>query len=388
MNSVIHNAQIFDGDRLLQDHAVIINDGLVEQLLPQSEVPSDIEQTTDLMGNYLVPGFIDLQTNGGGGVLFNNAPTLDSIRAIGQAHRQYGTTGFLPTLITDSFDVMEQAIAAVAQAIEQSVPGVLGIHLEGPFLNEEKKGTHNAENFCLIDDRGFDIITGLNCGKTLITLAPELTTAEMIQRISDSGVIVCAGHSAADYTQSKRALEAGVSGFTHLYNAMTGLQSREPGMVGAALEDNSSWFGIIADGYHSHPAAFKVAVTAKHRGGAILVTDAMPSVGSENKSFVLNGETVSVVNGRCYNAEGALAGSDLDMAAAVRNASKFADIEWLEAVRMASLYPAQALGIDDSHGRIKSGYRANFAALDQQHKVFATWIEGQYSQHIMDAQTG
>ena len=377
MVSAIINAHIFDGDSLLEEYAVIIHGDKVVDLLPLAQLPAEIKVRTDLHGHYLVPGFIDLQINGGGGVRFNNAPTLDSIRTIGEAHRCYGTTGFLPTLITDSFDVMRQAIAAVDRAISEGVPGVLGIHLEGPFLNAERKGAHNDKKFCLLDDQGFEIITSLKRGKTLITLAPELTTTDMIQRLVNQGVMVCAGHSGATYEQTREALAAGVSGFTHLYNAMMPLQSREPGMVGAALEDGQSWFGIIADGHHVHPAAFQIAVAAKQKGGAILVTDAMPSVGAEDKSFVLDGETIEAVDGRCHNAAGALAGSDLDMASAVRNANKFARIDWLEAIRMASLYPARALGLDDQLGMIKPGYLASFAALNKQHQVMQTWVEGE-----------
>ena len=381
MISAMINAVIFDGESLLDEHAVIIKEGRVEQVLPQSQLPTTVQVGVDLKGNYLTPGFIDLQVNGGGGVLFNSSPTVDAIRAIGEAHRQYGTTGFLPTLITDDFDVMVEAVSAVADALAQGVPGVLGIHLEGPFLNVNKKGTHNAKKFCLIDEQGFDIITSLDIGKTLITIAPELTTPRMIERITDKGVIICAGHSSASYDQVREALTAGVSGFTHLYNAMTPLQSREPGMVGAALEDQASWFGIIADGHHIHPASFRVAISAKHRGGAVLVTDAMPCVGAEDKSFILNGESISAQDGRCFNAEGSLAGSDLDMASAIRNTVKFAGVDWLEAVRMASLYPAQALGLEDELGLIKVGYRANFAALDHKIHVIDTWIDGKRSSH-------
>ena len=377
MIGAIINARVFDGDSLLNDYAVIVDETRVVDVLPQTQLSPGVETIADLKGDYLVPGFIDLQVNGGGGVLFNTEPTVEAIRAIGEAHRQYGTTGFLPTLITDSFDVMRKAVAAVATAIDEGVPGVLGIHLEGPFLNAEKKGTHDPSKFCVLNDQGLEIITSLKCGTTLITIAPEMTTADMIQRIAAKGVIVCAGHSAASYEQTREALKAGVTGFTHLYNAMTPLQSREPGMVGAALEDEQSWFGIIADGHHMHSAAFQIAVAAKRKGGAVLVTDAMSTVGAEDKSFVLNGETIRAENGQCYNAEGSLAGSDLDMATAVRNASKFAHINWQEAVRMASLYPAQALGLDDKYGHIKPGYFANMAVLNQKHEVVQTWIHAE-----------
>ena len=376
MRRAIVNGAIFDGTTLLEDHAVLIAGTRIDAVIARSRLPGDIAAVHDLNGGLLMPGFIDLQVNGGGGVLFNNDPTVDTIRAIGAAHRRYGTTGFLPTLITDRFDVMRAAIAAVGQAIREGVPGVLGIHLEGPFLNAERKGAHDAEKFCVLDQQGFDIVTSLDAGKTLITIAPELSTAAMIERLKAAGVIICAGHSAADYAQTRAALAAGVSGFTHLFNAMTPLQSREPGMVGAALADERSWFGIIADGHHVHPATFRVAVAAKQIGGAVLVTDAMPTVGSSDKTFVLNGETIRAIDGRCTNAAGSLAGSDLDMLTAVNNAAAFARIDWYEAVRMASLYPARALGLDHRLGRIEAGYTASFVALDRQHETIATWIDG------------
>jgi len=376
MIQAIVNGQVFDGESLRQDQTVLIRDGRILSLVDRAPIPADVTDAYDLQGGTLVPGFIDLQVNGGGGVLFTDAPTVDSLRTIGAAHRHYGTTGFLPTLITASFEVMRQAVAAVGQAIAEGVPGILGIHLEGPFLNSERKGIHDVRKFCQLDEEGFEIVTALNVGTTLVTLAPELTTSAMIQRLVQKGVIVSVGHSAATYAQTREALAAGVSGFTHLYNAMTPLQSREPGMVGAALEDDESWFGIIADGFHMHPAAFHIAVAAKKSGGALLVTDAMPTVGSPEKSFVLDGETMVARDGRVTNAAGTLAGSDLNMLSAVNNAAEFARIDWFEAVRMATLYPARALGLDGELGAIRPGYRANLVALDRQRSIRATWIDG------------
>lgn len=376
MKSAIVNGRIFTGEQLLEDHAVVVDRDRVIGVVPQCRLPADVEGCVDVRNDHLVPGFIDLQVNGGGGVLFNNAPTVETIRSMGEAHRRYGTTGFLPTLITDRFDVMREAVAAVNQAIEEGVPGVLGVHLEGPFLNVDKKGVHDADKFCLIDEEGFEIITSLAGGKTLVTIAPELTTPAMIRRIRDAGVTLCAGHSGASYEEARAALDAGLAGFTHLYNAMTQLQSREPGVVGAALEDESSWFGIIADGHHVHPASFKVAVRAKQKGGAVLVTDAMPTVGAEDKVFVLDGERIRAVDGRCTNAAGSLAGSDLDMLSAVNNAAKFAQLDWFEAIRMASLYPAQVLGLEGELGYIKPGYRASFIAIDSMREVTRSWVDG------------
>lgn len=373
----IINGHVFNGESLLKDHAVVIEGDKVLNVLPQRQLTGDIQVGFDLNGQTLAPGFIDLQVNGGGGLMFNNTLTVEGLRTLANAHRQYGTTALLPTLITDSYAVMRQAIAAVKQAIEEGVPGIIGIHLEGPFLNPEKKGAHAVEKFCVIDEQGFEVISSLTVGKTLVTIAPELTTSDMIKRIRNQGIVICAGHTGADYNQTCEGLAAGVTGFTHLYNAMTPLLSREPGMVGAALNDENSWFGIIADGFHMHPAAFRVAVAAKQSGGAVLVTDAMATVGSEDKSFVLDGETIYAVEGRCTNAAGSLAGSDLDMNSAIKNAMKFARIDWMEAVRMATVYPAKALGVDRQLGYIKSGYQANFVSLDSQINVTATWIDGQ-----------
>jgi N-acetylglucosamine-6-phosphate deacetylase len=376
ITQAIINGTIFDGEKLRRDSAVVISGRRIVSVVDNQNLPEDVSEVYDLQGGTLVPGFVDLQVNGGGGALFNAAPTVESLRRIGSAHRAYGTTGFLPTLITDSYEVMRDAVAAVTQSIEEGVPGVLGIHLEGPFLNSERRGVHDSSKFCTLDQEGFDIVTSLGVGKTLVTLAPELTTPSMIRRLVQAGIIVSAGHSAANYSETREALDAGVSSFTHLYNAMTPLQSREPGMVGAALEDETSWFGIIADGYHMHPASFRIAVAAKIIGGAVLVTDAMSTVGSTDKSFKLDGETIVARNGRLANATGTLAGSDLDMLSAVNNAAEFARLDWFEAVRMATAYPAKALGLEGELGAIKAGYRASLLALDDERQILTSWIDG------------
>ena len=374
--NAIVNGQIFTGETLLEDQAVVFEDGKVLAVLPSGELPQGMPIDFDLQGGCLAPGFIDLQVNGGGGRLFNDAPSVETLRIMGEAHRRGGTTGFLPTLISDGFPVMRKAIAAVSQAIAEGVPGVLGIHLEGPFLNPEKRGIHDAGKFRPLDEEGFELVSSLRQGKTLLTLAPEMTSPAMIRRLADAGLVVCAGHSACTYAQARSALEAGLAGFTHLFNAMTQLGSREPGLVGAALEDADSWFGLIADGHHVHPATLRIALAAKPPGGALLVTDAMPSLGAKRKSFLLNGERIEAAEGRCVNAAGRLAGADLDMISAVNNLIRFADLDWREALRMASLHPARALGLDHQLGRIRPGCAANFVALDAQRNLICTWMEG------------
>ncbi len=375
MTEAFINGRIFTGDQWLDDHALIIREGRILDLVPNETLPNDMIHV-NLRGNRLVPGLIDTQVNGGGGVLFNDAPTVATLKTLGAAHRRFGTTGFLPTLISDDFTVMERGIAAVADAIEQKVPGVLGIHLEGPFLNEARKGVHDANKFRRIDTRALALLQSLKRGKTLATLAPELTTPEAIQTLVDAGVIVAAGHTAATYEQIRTALEAGLSSFTHLFNAMTPMASREPGVVGAALEDPNSWCGLIVDGYHVHPATLKVAIAAKASGKMVLVSDAMPSVGAEKKSFVLKGETIRAENGRCATPDGTLAGSDLDMLSAVRNSVRDLGLSLDEALRMASRYPAAMLGLDRELGSLAPGYLASMIAIDDELNLYGSWIEG------------
>lgn len=382
MDTVFVNGRVFDGEQVHNDVAIVVRDGMVDALLSGdallpgdagSAIPGD---RVDLQGNLLAPGLIDIQVNGGGGVMFNDAPTVETLQTMGAAHRRFGTTGFLPTLISSDLGTMQLAIAAVAQAIEEDVPGVLGIHLEGPFLSPEKGGIHDAGKFKRLDQEAFELITSLKAGCTLITIAPELTDSSMISRLSDAGVIVFGGHSSATYQQSREALQAGMRGFTHLFNAMTAFESRAPGMVGAALEDRESWFGIIADGEHVHPASFAVAVAVKRRGYAVLVTDAMSTVGSEQSKFTFNGVEIAVKDGSCRTQAGHLAGSNLDMITAVRNAIHFTGMDKLEALRMASSYAAAAIGLDDQLGYIRPGYTASFIELDDNLNLCRSWING------------
>jgi N-acetylglucosamine-6-phosphate deacetylase len=370
------NAQVLTTEGFRSDVAVVVKGRDIAAVLPLKELDSDTERR-DLQGDTLLPGFIDAQVNGGGGVLFNNAPTVDALRTIAQAHRRFGTTGLLPTLISDDAEVMAQAIAATRDAIAAGVPGILGIHLEGPYLAPARKGTHNAEKFRVPDAAEIVLATSLENGVTLLTLAPEQVPAETIRSLVARGAIVVAGHTAGSYEEIRRGLDAGIRGFTHLYNAMSPLQGREPGAVGAALEDAGSWCGIIVDGVHVHPASLRVALAAKRRGKLFLVTDAMPPVGAADPSYELYGEIITAKDGVVRNAAGALAGSALDMATAVRNTVKLLGLPLEEAARMASTYPAEFLGLQATHGRIAPGFRADLVALDGDLQVSETWIGGQ-----------
>ena len=370
------NARVLTADGFRDDLAVLIDGETIVDLVDAGDARVRDSDVQNLGGRMLVPGFIDVQVNGGGGVLFNDAPTVETIRRIGAAHRRFGTTAFLPTLISDDVDVMRAAIAAADAAIEEGVPGVVGIHLEGPYLAPSRHGAHDPAKFTIPDARDVELVSSLRNGKTVLTIAPERVSPEIVRELTRRGVIVSAGHTAATYADVRAALDAGVRGFTHLYNAMSPLTGREPGVVGAALEDRASWCGMIVDGYHAHPASLRVAITAKPRGKMLLVTDAMPPVGADSNTYTLAGVTITCRDGRCETSDGVLAGSALDMARAVSNTVRTLDVPLEEAARMASTYPAEFLGVADRHGRIVPGARADLVELDADLVARRTWIGG------------
>lgn len=374
--AVLTGARVLIDDGFAEGRAVIVEGDRVAAVVAEADVPAGAERI-DLSGTRLVPGFIDVQVNGGGGALFNDAPSVETIATIGRAHRRFGTTGFLPTLISDDLSVVRESIRAVDAAIAEGVPGVLGIHIEGPFLNTRRKGIHDSSKIRELDDAGFEILTGLRNGRTLVTLAPERTTPAMVRRLAQAGIIVSAGHTNARYAEIRAALDAGLTGFTHLFNAMSPLTAREPGTVGAALEDEKSWCGLIVDGRHIAPATMRLALRCKPIERFMLVTDAMPSVGMAEKSFMLQGQPIRVEDGVCVNADGMLAGSDLDMAGAVRNAVAMLGVTAEMALRMASRHPAAFLGLDGALGQIAPGATASLVALDEACNVVRSWIGGE-----------
>ncbi|MEI9902599.1 MAG: N-acetylglucosamine-6-phosphate deacetylase [Asticcacaulis sp.] len=328
----------------------------------------------DVGGGYLLPGFIDTQVNGGGGVLFNDETTIDGIAAIGSAHRAYGTTGFLPTLISDELDVIEAAMRATEAAVNAGVPGVLGIHIEGPFISKERKGIHNPAMFRTLDAQSKALLKSLKRGRTLVTLAPENCTPEDIAELAAAGVIIAAGHTNATYETTVAALDAGVTGFTHLFNAMSPMTHRAPGVAGAALESRTAFCGLIADGQHVAWPVIRVALRAKAHDHVMLVTDAMPTVGSATKTFVLNGQTIHVENGVCVGEDGTLAGSDLDMATAVRNCVQHGGVDIVAAALMAATAPARFLELGSARGSLVPGQRADIVWLDRDLNLKGTFI--------------
>jgi N-acetylglucosamine-6-phosphate deacetylase len=365
---------VFDGEHCRRDYAVVIEGAKIAALVPRRELPPAMPATVLPEGAWLAPGFIDCQVNGGGDILFNDEPTADGIAAIAAAHRKFGTTSLLPTLITDTPDKMRAALEAAAKAAAIN-PGVAGVHIEGPFISPEKPGVHDPALIRSPTPQDLELLTAPRLGVTLVTLAPERVPAGFIAALVKAGVRVSLGHSMADYQQTKAAMAAGLSGFTHLFNAMRQLSSRDPGPIAAALETPGAWFGMVVDGEHVDPAMLRLAL----RGAAhpMLVTDAMPPVGGAGGCFKLYGHEIAVREGRCTRADGTLAGSALDMAAAVRNCVELLQVPLVDALRFASAAPARFLGLGGSLGRLAPGYRADMAAFGPDSIViYDTWVAG------------
>jgi N-acetylglucosamine-6-phosphate deacetylase len=368
-------ARILSGGRWHDDHALLVDRGHVAAVVPQVALDPGLA-IERLDGGTLVPGFFDTQVNGGGGVLFNDAPTVAGIAAIAAAHRRFGTTALLPTLISDDPAVIARAMAGVDGMIAAGVPGIVGIHVEGPFLNPAKVGIHDPAHIRPLDASAIDLLASLRQGRTLVTLAPECAPAGAIAELVRRGVVVAAGHSEARYGEMARAASEGLTGVTHLFNAMRQLGSREPGLVGAAL-DLPLFAGVIADGHHVHAASLRTAWRAKGADRLMLVSDAMPSVGTDLAGFTLGGRWIDRADGALRGAEGTLAGSDLDMAAALRSAIAMMGVDLAEASAMASGTPAAFMGMADHFGALWPGQRADMVHLDDALTVQATWIAGE-----------
>ena len=365
---------VFDGTRLHHDCAVVIEGSRIAGIVPTRELAATLPTCRLPQGTWLAPGFIDIQVNGGGDVLFNDAPTPEAIARIVAAHRRFGTTALLPTLISDTPDKMRAALDAVGRVVAEN-PSVLGIHLEGPFLSPHRPGAHNPAMIRVPDRHDAELLAQPRPGVTLVTLAPEQVPAGFIARLVGAGMRVALGHSMATYAQTRAALAEGLSGFTHLFNAMRPLDSREPGPIAAALETPGAWFGMIVDGHHIAPAMLRLALRGMAR--PMLVTDAMPPVGGLRPSFMLNGEEIEVRGGRCARADGTLAGAALDMATAVRNSVELDGVPLTDALRFASTEPAEFLGLGDRLGHIAPGYRPDLVAFDPGDlTIHETWAAG------------
>jgi len=371
---------IFDGNFRLRDYCVVIGGSRIVSVLPVRDCSPGLELIT-LDRGLLAPGFVDLQVNGGGDAMFNNRPDHDTLQRIARAHLTHGTTSLLPTLVSDDRDIQRAAAAAVAAALAGGESPVLGIHFEGPFLAPQRRGAHSEGKLRHLHEDDFRWLSGLGDFPVLLTLAPETVDTAQIERLSAAGVRVCAGHTEASYEQMAAAAAAGLCGVTHLYNAMSQLHSRNPGAVGAALTLDGLWAGIIADGHHVHPAAIRLAFAAKPRGKLLLVSDAMATVGGSGDTFQLYGETIRQHGGRLVNVAGNLAGSAIGLDEAVRYAHSSAGLPLEDCLRMASRYPAQAIGMDNQVGRLAPGCRADIVHLDDNLRVIATWCGGKAAFH-------
>jgi N-acetylglucosamine-6-phosphate deacetylase len=366
------NGGVIAGDAVLDGATIEVSDGRIVDIAPASGGPDAM----DLAGGWIVPGFIDVQVNGGGGVLFNDFPTVEGIAAIGRAHARFGTTAFLPTLISDSPEVIARALDAVDAAIETGVPGCIGVHIEGPVINAARKGIHDARKFRGLGPDLLALLERPRRGKVLLTLAPERVPLADIRRLVEAGVILSIGHSDADYETATAAIRAGMRGVTHLFNAMSPLLHRAPGVVGAALDDQTVYCGLIADGFHVHDAPLRIAMRARPHDRFMLVTDAMPCVGADMGAFELQGRRILVAGGRCVGEDGTLAGSALDMAGAFRNVVTRLTLDPAVAAAMAATNPAAFLGLSHERGTLTRGLVADWVQLTRDLKPAGTWIAG------------
>ncbi|AOW77773.1 N-acetylglucosamine-6-phosphate deacetylase [Colwellia sp. PAMC 20917] len=363
--------KLFDGQNFIDHQVLTITDGKI------TAFDNNISDVDDVLDGLVVPGFIDLQVNGGGGALFNDSPSLKNIKTIMAAHAKFGTTAMLPTLITDKISVMQQAAEAMAEAMAEKTPGIIGIHFEGPHLSVAKKGAHIEEHIRAISPQEWQVLERKDIGQILVTLAPETVNVDDIARMVSLGIKVCLGHTNADFNTAQKALEAGADGFTHLYNAMSAIQGREPGVTGCALLNDQASCGLIVDGHHVNFESCKLALKTKPAGRVFLVTDAMPPVGTSDVEFTLVGKKVRLNNGKLTSTTGELAGSVLNMAQAVANTHLGLRLPLDEALRMASKYPANYIKQSDIRGSLTIGSQADFVELNDNFTVKSTWISGQ-----------
>lgn len=373
--TMLTGARILLPDEKWHEGAVVIEEGRIAATAAERGAAPG-HAAVELGGGYLIPGLFDIQVNGGGGVLFNDAPSVATLRKMTEAHRCFGTCAMLPTLISDDIDKVRAAIAAVEQAIAEGVPGIVGIHLEGPMLNPAKRGIHDARHFRTFDAETIDLFASLPNGATLVTLAPEEVERDHIRELTGRGVRVALGHSLAGYDEARQAETDGLTGYTHLFNAMTGIESRRPGAVVAALE-GEAWCGLILDGHHVDPAVLRLAIRAKEDGRLCLVTDAMPGVGTDLDHFELTGRRIAVRDGACLAEDGTLAGSALTMIDAVKNAIEWLGLDLAGAARLASAEPSRFMGLEHDLGGLFVGARANLLHLDDNLHITRSWIDGE-----------
>ncbi|GLQ71372.1 N-acetylglucosamine-6-phosphate deacetylase [Vibrio penaeicida] len=373
------NCKIYTGSDVLDNHAVIIDGVNIHSVCPVAELPTDLK-TVDLDGANVSPGFIDLQLNGCGGVMLNDEITAETMQIMHEANLKSGCTSFLPTLITSSDENMRQAIAAARDYHAKYENQSLGLHLEGPYLNVMKKGIHSVDYIRRSDDDMIDFICENADLVTKVTLAPEQNDPAHIEKLRNAGIVVAIGHTNGTYAEARQGFEVGITFATHLFNAMTPMAGREPGVVGAIYDTPEVYAGIIADGFHVDYANIRIAHKIKGEK-LVLVTDATAPAGADMDHFIFVGKKVYYRDGKCVDENGTLGGSALTMIEAVQNTVEHVGIALDEALRMATLYAARAIGAEDKLGRVKKGMVANLAVFDRDFNVKATVVNGQYEQN-------
>ncbi len=371
---VFYGARLFDGDALREDCALVVEDGVVRGIAAVAERPRGGAQY-DLGGGVLAPGFVDWQVNGGGGVLFNATPTPEGIGAIARAHRREGTTAILPTVITDAPEVLAAARAAAREAVG-SAPGAFGVHVEGPYIDARRKGVHRPEFMRAMREEDAEQLIAAEAGATVVTVAPVAASVDLIARLAAAGVIVSLGHAEASAEEARAAFAAGASAVTHLFNAMSQLASRAPGLVGAALADPHVVCGLIADGNHVHDVAMRAAFNAKGARGIALVSDAMPPAAGGPPVFELQGRRMTRTGTRLLAEDGALAGAAITMLDSVRYVVETLGAPLADALRMATSTPARLLRLDGRIGRLAPGLRADLVHLSDDLGLAGVWIGG------------
>ena len=374
MKQAITGSKLFNGIDFIEHKALLIDDQHIAGIVNEDAIPTDF-QVKKLEGGILSPGFIDLQVNGGGGKLFNNSPDKESLNTIISAHQYFGTTSIMPTVISDSLNILQKCTDTISNEINNN-HSLLGIHIEGPFFNVKYRGVHQKQYINTINTSYLNLFETLNKFPVMLTLAPECISIKQLKHLKSLGFKILAGHTDANYDQLEEAVKYGLDGFTHLFNAMGQISAREPGVVGSAFDFDETSASIIVDLHHVHPSLINLSFKQKPKGKLFFVSDSMATINHGEPSFELYDEVVSESNGRIINSEGKLAGSSITQIDAIKNAYQKCSIPLESAISMATLYPAEYLGVSDYIGQLKKGYRADLAHFDSNFHVQNVWLAG------------
>ena len=374
MKKAITGSKLFNGTEFIEHKALLIDGQHIAGIVNEDSVPGDFEVQM-LEGGILSPGFIDLQVNGGGGKLFNNSPNKESLNTIISAHQYFGSTSIMPTVISDSLNILQKCTDVISKEINNN-DSLLGVHIEGPFFNVKYRGVHQKQYINTINASYLNLFETLDKFPVMLTLAPECISIKQLKHLKSLGFKILAGHTDANYDQLEEAVKYGLDGFTHLFNAMGQISAREPGVVGSAFDFDETSASIIVDLHHVHPSLINLSFKQKPKGKLFFVSDSMATINHGEPSFELYDEVVSESNGRIINSEGKLAGSSITQIDAIKNAYQKCSIPLESAISMATLYPAEYLGVSDYIGQLKKGYRADLAHFDSNFHVQNVWLAG------------